>query len=282
MQPMWRLCVVLTAVSGVRRAARFSAISRGGEVDESEEAFGMAFSKGMKHADMNLVDVEADLSSGKPFSDLGAKFDDVFEASMAVFDSAVPKSAAALGARKALFERSLDAKLELVFVKQLVSLRARLLAMPVSADGDSAKKLEAAFATAAAGSRRTGAAWDFESEQKSIGAVASEIAARARRANTIATKAAQQQQSYMELFQMYQSQIAQLQAATAGAPPSFSVSYRVPDTDVAMSASKSAERTTFTIGSVPDETSPGLLGPHGFVKGLTPANVGITLNVHRG
>ena len=44
------------------------------------------------------------------------------------------------------------------------------------------------------------------------------------------------------------------------------MSYRVPDTDLALSASRSDDRTTLSLTCVPDDSAP-LLGPQGFVRG---------------
>lgn len=247
-----------------------------------DEAFAVAFSRSMKVVEAGLKGVSLDLDAGKPFLNLGAKLDAVLASSVESFVGAAPGRASAetLAERQSVFEGVVKAELELVFVRQLGCLRASLLARPVSAEPDAVAQLEAEFAQAAAESEMTDAQWDFAGEQASLAAVATELASRSSRAVAIGVKAAAQQQSYMELFQMYQAQIAQLNQAVKGTPPSFSASYRLPDTNIALSATKSADRTTVSVNCVPDETSPALLGAQGFVKGFSPANLGVNLNIH--
>ena len=85
--------------------------------------------------------------------------------------------------------------------------------------------------------------------------------------------------SVPQVFQLYQAQIAQLKAAVGQQPPQASAAYRVPDTDFALSATRANDRTTLSLGCVPDDSAP-LLGPQGFVCGVTPLNLGLTLNLH--
>ena len=106
-----------------------------------------------------------------------------------------------------------------------------------------------------------------------------EIASRQAKVGSVGAKAASQQQAYVQLFQLYQAQIAQLKQALGTQPAQLVAAYRVPDTDLALSASRQNDRTTLTLGCVPDDSAP-LLGPQGFVRGVTPLNVGLTVNVH--
>lgn len=137
----------------------------------------------------------------------------------------------------------------------------------------------AQFDKVAEAAKRAGASWDYDTERSALKAIIAELKTRSDRASTVGAKAAAQQSSYMQLFQTYQAQIQQLQAAVQAAPPQVALAYRVPDTDLAVSVSRQADRTTLTLGCVPDDSAP-LLGPNGFVKGFTPANIGVTLNLH--
>lgn len=230
-----------------------------------------AFSTAMDKVNTDIVDIEVALASGKPYEgSLRPKFDAIFATGTAAF-----KANCADKEPLALFESALDARLELLFVKQLACARAKILADFRPDAGDAAAEFDAVAIAA----RRTGATWDANSERDALGAVVTELKTRHDRAANVGAKASAQQSSYRQLFQTYQAQIQQLQAATQAAPPQIALAYRLPETDLAVSAGRQGDRTTLSLTCVPDDSAP-LLGPQGFVKGVSPANVGFTLNLH--
>eukprot|EP00918_Siedleckia_nematoides_P087422 GHVU01192337.1.p1 GENE.GHVU01192337.1~~GHVU01192337.1.p1 ORF type:complete len:406 (-),score=33.95 GHVU01192337.1:1238-2455(-) len=87
--------------------------------------------------------------------------------------------------------------------------------------------------------------------------------------------------SILNYIHMQQQQITslqnQLKQADSGPPLSVSVGYRIPDTNVNLSGSYQQGRPSLQITCVPDESN-HLLGSNGFVKGLTPGNIGLSVS----
>ncbi|KAJ8599052.1 hypothetical protein CTAYLR_009811 [Chrysophaeum taylorii] len=271
---MLTVMMSLWAVVAARRRP-WTLVARGGsdaaEVRASAALKGLE--SGMKSVEGLIVEIEAELANGKPYDGtLGSKFDEIYASGVSAFVSECNDPEA-----RALFETALDARLELLYMKHVSATRARLLAQ--FKPTEPFDEVDAKFEVAAEAAKRAGAPWDSAAERGALKAVLTELKSRADRASTVGAKAAAQQSSYMQLFQTYQAQIQQLQAAVQSAPPQVALAYRVPDTDVSISATRQADRTTLTLGCVPDDSAP-LLGPNGFVKGVTPANVGLTLNLH--
>ena len=248
----------------------------GSEVATAQEAAASnAFARGLEAAEHMLVEVEASLADGQPFDgSLGSKCDEILAVGLGAFSDVPGVSSEA----RHLFEEALDSRLEVLFVKHVSALRAKLLA-GFRAGENSIEDIDRDFKAQCEAAKRTGAKWSHDADRASLKAVLLELKQRADRVTSVNSKAAAQQQSYMQLFQTYQAQIQQLQAAVGASPPQFSLAYRVPDTDFALQASKQADKTTLTLTCVPDDSAP-LLGANGFVKGATPFNFGITLNLH--
>jgi len=266
----------------MRRHVSSRILPRGGSFAEglpkiSEDRATRAFASAMDRVEPLLVDVEARLNDGGPFDGvLGVTCDEIHTSGLGTFDDMTEGADA--GAARALFEQALDARLELLFVKHLSALRAKALAAFKAGD-QSPEDVDRSFKAAAEAAKRTGAAWSYDADRASLKAVVLEMKQRQDRVTSVTAKAASQQQSYMQLFQTYQAQIQQLQQAVSAAPAAASIAYRVPDTDFALSAKKEQDKTTLSVGCVPDDSAP-LLGVNGFVKGVTPFNVGLTLNLH--
>lgn len=251
-----------------RRRVSFGRVAPGGADAETAST---VFARCMEGVDAMVGDIEAGLSTSKSYEEgvLGFKFDEVFASGSAAFAAECEDPEA-----RQLFEAALDARLELLYLKYLSVTRARLLSQYTGAED-----VVADFDAAAQGAKRAGATWAHDTERAALKGIVAELKARADRATTVGAKAAAQQSSYMQLFQTYQAQIQQLQAAVQASPPQVALAYRVPDTDLSVSVTRQADRTTLTLGCVPDDSAP-LLGPNGFVKGVTPANIGLTLNLH--
>jgi len=253
-------------------------IRGGSEMATAQEAAASAaFARGMDAAEPLIVEVEAAVATGQPYEGvLGAKCDEIFAVGLGAFADVPGASAEA----RSLFEEALDARLECLFVKHVSALRAKLLA-GFRAGEVSIDEVDRDFKNQCESAKRTASSWSHDADRASLKAVLLELKARSDRVTSVNSKASAQQQSYMQLFQTYQAQIQQLQAAVGAAPPEASLAYRIPDTDLAIRASKQADKTTLTLTCVPDD-GPGtaLLGTQGFVKGITPVNFGFTLNLH--
>lgn len=93
-------------------------------------------------------------------------------------------------------------------------------------------------------------------------------------------QAAKNQQEAFQTIQYYQSQIQQLQQAAYGSasPWNMALAYRVPDTNINLSAGHQSGRTNIQLSCVPDESA-ALLGPNGFTRGVGPGNLGVSVNL---
>ena len=65
----------------------------------------------------------------------------------------------------------------------------------------------------------------------------------------------------------------------ANLPVSLGLAYRLPDSNVNVSASHQRGRTNVQLSCLPDDSAP-LLGPQGFVRGVGAGNLGISLNAN--
>jgi hypothetical protein len=57
----------------------------------------------------------------------------------------------------------------------------------------------------------------------------------------------------------------------------MAVAYRIPDSNINLNVQYQQGRSSVQVSCVPDEAM-SLLGPNGFVQGVTPGNVGISVN----
>ena len=275
------VAVILSLTKGLQpttTTTRVHCLRGGSDVATAQEAAASsAFARGMEAAEPLIAEVETALADGQPYEGvLGAKCDEILAVGLGAFSDVPGVSTEA----RSLFEEALDARLEVLFVKHVSALRAKLLAGFRSGDV-AIDDVDRDFKSQCESAKRTGSSWTHDADRASLKAVLFELKARADRVTSVNAKAANQQQSYMQLFQTYQAQIQQLQAAVGAAPPAMSLAYRLPDTDLAIQASKQADKTTLTFTCIPDEENGvALLGANGFVKGLLPWNIGLTLNLH--
>jgi hypothetical protein len=115
-------------------------------------------------------------------------------------------------------------------------------------------------------------------------------------------QAAKSQQEVMRLLQAQHSQIQQLQvplcphqlarsqspahrcartqqiAYGTSSPWSLGLAYRIPDTNINLSYGFQQGRSNVQASCVPDESA-AMLGPNGFVRGVGPGNLGVTVNL---
>ena len=57
------------------------------------------------------------------------------------------------------------------------------------------------------------------------------------------------------------------------------LAYRIPDTNINLSGRYEQGRTQIQMSCVPDDSAP-MLGPQGFVNGVGPGNLGISVNLN--
>jgi hypothetical protein len=191
-------------------------------------------------------------------------------------------------------EASLDAPLQVLYLKQLQLLREQALqnyrsASKVNGGGTSEYEAmlqaDAYFVREAESSTRDEASyssdnWDFSSERMALQSVMNRLAESGNKAQEIQLQSAQQQQTAMQFLQSQAQMIQQLQQQLYGqsSPWNVGVAYRIPDTNFNLQCSYQQGKTNVQLSCVPDEYAP-FLGPSGFTNGVGPGNLGLSLNL---
>ena len=108
-----------------------------------------------------------------------------------------------------------------------------------------------------------------------------ELGQRTAKATSEALKAGKQMSLAMQFLQQQQQQLAAMQQQLYGgsSPWNFGVAYRVPDTTINIQGNYQQGRTNIQLSCVPDESAP-LLGQNGFVNGVGPGNLGLSVNLN--
>jgi len=176
--------------------------------------------------------------------------------------------------------RTLDAALRLVYEKQLRVLRDVAIqdfrrATPyASADGASGAsadeherlgRTERAFCVAAVESSRP--SWSYEAARRELRESLFAVAARGSEVRAATLKAAQQRANY---FTVLRKLVLELEDATKkrlglDSPVDAAVAWRVPDTNINLSAALQRAKTNVQLSVVPDDSAP-LLSTTGFNK----------------
>lgn len=222
----------------------------------------------------------------------GGKADTICNKALEDFSKKAPgasDSAAALEYDRCLeqLEASLDAPLQVLYLRQLALLREQALQRyRTSAKTSGASEYEAMlqadgmFVRDAEESTRDGSDWDYTSERAYLQSVMNSIAESGKKALDVQMKSAQQQQTAMQFLQQQQQMIQQLQMQLYGqtSPWNVGVAYRIPDTNFNLQGSYQQGKANIQLSCVPDEYAP-FLGPNGFTNGVGPGNLGLSLNL---
>ena len=202
--------------------------------------------------------------------------------------SATSEAAASYDKKLSELETALDAPLQVLFLKQLSYLRETALqryrtAMSTTgiSEYEAMLQADAQFVASAQEAVREGASdWDFSAERAFLQSVMNNLAESNRKAVTVQTNSAQQQQTTMQVLQSQQQMIQQLQMQLYGqsSPWNVGVAYRIPDTNFNLQGTYQQGRANVQLSCVPDEYAP-FLGPNGFTNGVGPGNLGLSLNL---
>jgi len=238
--------------------------------------------------------------------DFGSKADTIVNKALEEFASSAPEgvdnddnesstlsSEEVYEAKLEQIEASLDAPLQVLYLKQLALLREQALqnyraAAKASSGGTSEYEAmlqaDAYFVREAESSTRDEAsadgAWDFSGERLALQSVMNRLAESGQTATEVQLKSAQQQQTAMQFLQSQQQMIQQLQQQLYGqtSPWNVGVAYRIPDTNFNLQGSYQQGKANVQLSCVPDEYAP-FLGPNGFTNGVGPGNLGLSLNL---
>lgn len=85
------------------------------------------------------------------------------------------------------------------------------------------------------------------------------------------------QRTLTQALEERNQQLMMMHAQQESNPWSVICAYRIPDTNFNVQFNYQRGAGNMVISCVPDESMP-LLGPNGFVNGVTPGNIGVTIN----
>mmetsp|Transcript_12555 Transcript_12555/g.16902 ORF Transcript_12555/g.16902 Transcript_12555/m.16902 type:complete len:266 (-) Transcript_12555:225-1022(-) len=186
--------------------------------------------------------------------DLGTKFDDIMTTAMRG------------SSYNRILEKTIDAKCEKIFYKQIELLRLdalkKLVALKGNDDYESVHSVDLEFCLAAKRSMRTHADWDYAIERVFLDEVASSYIWHKMRAADVQLEAAKQQASYMKLFSFYNSQIQHLQATQFTRPQiplAAAFAYRIPgetrdSADINLSGNYQQGKASLQLSKIDDST----------------------------
>ena len=175
----------------------------------------------------------------------------------------------------------------MLYLRQLALLREQSLQKYRSSyktsgasEYESMLQADALFTRQAEEATRDGSDWDYAAERGYLQAVMNSIAESTKKATDIQITSAQQHQTAMQFLQQQQQMIQQLQMQLYGqsSPWNVGLAYRIPDTNFNLQGSYQAGKANVQLSCVPDEYAP-FLGPNGFVNGVGPGNLGLSLNL---
>lgn len=216
-------------------------------------------------------------------SDFGAKADAICNQALEAYAQNSDVDASKL----AELESSLDAPLQVLYLRQLSLLREQALESYRSAsrvsetsDYESMLQADAAFTSAARKSTREGSSWDFAADRSQLQSIMNDIASTRKKLMDVQMKSSEKQSTAMAFLQQQQQMIQQLQMQLYGqsSPWNLGAAYRIPDTNFNIQGSYQQGRANIQLSCVPDEYA-GMLGANGFTNGVGPGNLGLSLNL---
>jgi hypothetical protein len=185
-------------------------------------------------------------------------------------------------------EKMLDAPLHVLYLRQLAMLRERAMRVfskaTATAEGSEFDAMTQAvdlFRREATEFTRQNPEWSFAKEVSLLKASLQELASRNKKLNEEKVSAAKSQERILMAMSTYQQQLQAMQQQLSGgsSPWSMAAAYRIPDTNFNMQVAYQQGRANIQLSCVPDEAI-SLLGPNGFVNGVTPGNVGLSFNIN--
>jgi len=279
---MLRIVVLLSFLAASLAAANY------GSVCDS------AFCRILDSASKEIATLQAQVDDGGAVPQFGQQADQICNSALEQFSVEAPmpddsKANEALYDKKTDdLERLIDAPLHVVYLKQLALLRDKALktfkqalAAPDSTEFDAMMQADELFRREAEDATRQNPEWSYRKEVSGLKSTLLEIANRSRKLTEVKLQASKQSQQAMQYLQMQQQQLQAIQQQVSGqsSPWNVGLAYRVPDTNINLSGSYQQGKGNLQVSCVPDEAL-ALLGPNGFVNGVTPGNLGVSFNIN--
>lgn len=273
--------------------ANVPALSVRGGANEYETKFESVKSDVLEKAFKRIEEIRRKIiDEAATVPEFGAKAYAIATAALEEFSRSAPVAddnaalTAAYARKLEELEASLDAPLEVLYLKQLALLREKALssyraAVKTSDSGDYQAMLsaDAQFLREAELSTPPSASWSYESERAHLQNVMGQFASIGKKVTDTQLASSQQQSTAMSFLQHQQQMIQQLQQQLYGqsSPWNMGVAYRIPDSNFNLQGSYQQGRWNVQMSCVPDEYAP-MLGPNGFTNGVGPGNLGLSLN----
>lgn len=184
-------------------------------------------------------------------------------------------------------EKLIDAPLHVIYLKQLSLLREKSMKVfkqALTSEGtefDAMMQADDFYRKEAEESTRQSPEWSYAKEVQGLKSSLLEVANRSKKIAEVKLQASKQNQQAMQYLQMQQQQLQAIQQQVSGAtsPWNIGMAYRVPDSNINLNCNYQQGRGNIQVSCVPDESIP-LLGPNGFVNGVTPGNIGVSFNIN--
>jgi len=179
--------------------------------------------------------------------------------------------------------RAVDSMLHTLFLRQLALLRQQITAKfdKVAHPLEAVSQADQQFIAQAQELRRPDSDWSYEHERYALRAVLEGSVRRDEALEEQRMLSTQTIQSTVEIINKLQSQMENLQqkvqAMRAGSPWFFSSSYRIPHTPFQLIGRYQQGRANIELSLNPDKDPAN--SDVGFVEGLRPANLGVSLNL---
>ncbi|KAJ8612236.1 hypothetical protein CTAYLR_002947 [Chrysophaeum taylorii] len=168
----------------------------------------------------------------------------------------------------------LDAQLRCVYEKQLRILRDNAVedvrtGVATTTSDEYARMVaaEREFSRNAEEATRKFADWSYEEARRELRAVLRVVAAKSAEARGAELKAAQQRAQYFTVLRKLVTELEEATEAHLGldSPVNAALAFRVPETNINLSAALQKAKTSIQLSVVPDDSA-SLLGPTGFNK----------------
>jgi len=271
------LLLVIAAVSAVPSlwapglAARSAALVQ--TSGNSEQVASGAVARLLSSVEESLRPLREQVVAGNIVPKFGERAEEVVRAAVQQAGNAGPE-----------IERTVDAMLQSLFLRQLALLRQQISAKSAkgsSRQTETVSQADQQFVTQAEELRRPGSSWSYDEERYALRAI---LEGGFRREAVLAAEkrlAAQSQQSTVEIIAKLQGQMENLQQRVqllrSGSPWFLSSSYRIPGTPIQLIGRYQQGRGSVEINLSPDRDP--VTAEAGFVQGVGPANLGVTGNL---
>mmetsp|Transcript_31318 Transcript_31318/g.82987 ORF Transcript_31318/g.82987 Transcript_31318/m.82987 type:complete len:279 (-) Transcript_31318:197-1033(-) len=219
-----------------------------------------------------ITSLQAQVEAGQVVPNFGSKAQEIVTKACSNAGSAAPE-----------LEQAIDGALQGLFLRQAALLREEVAkSFGSKAEIDAPAQADKQFLAAARDLVRPGSGWSLEHERGQLRASMEDNLRRGAALLEERARAAQVQQSTVEVISKLQEQMehlaAKVQSARGGGSPwVLSTSYRIPNTPFQVVGRYEQGRANVELNLTPDKSP--LNTQASFVEGIGPANIGVSFNL---